>query len=86
MATFKLTFPYKGRWPGDVVEVRDDEVRDLVQSGIGHLEGAEPVLRLGRLPEVVQPPKPRTRPLRPRRSPSSAGARPRPTSRTRRPR
>ncbi|BAC73225.1 hypothetical protein AQJ43_23755 [Streptomyces avermitilis] len=57
MATFKLTFPYKGRWPGDVVEVRDDEVRDLVQSGIGHLEGAEPVLRLGRLPEVVQPPE-----------------------------
>ncbi|MET8185726.1 hypothetical protein ABZV15_08000 [Streptomyces sp. NPDC005246] len=55
MANLKLAFPYKGHRPGDVVEVRDDEVRDLVESGIGHLEGAEPVLRFGRLPEVVEP-------------------------------
>jgi len=55
MANLKLAFPYRGHRPGDVVEVRDDEVRNLVESGIGHLEGAEPVLRLGRLPEVVQP-------------------------------
>ncbi|MFE4919010.1 hypothetical protein [Streptomyces sp. NPDC056661] len=55
MANLTLAFPYKGHRPGDVVEVRDDEVRDLVESGIGHLEGAEPVLRLGRLPEVTQP-------------------------------
>ncbi|WP_371538381.1 hypothetical protein OG210_21875 [Streptomyces sp. NBC_00466] len=55
MANLKLAFPYKGHRPGDVVEVRDDEVRNLVECGIGHLEGAEPVLRLGRLPKVAQP-------------------------------
>ncbi|MFF3558970.1 hypothetical protein ACFYXS_02860 [Streptomyces sp. NPDC002574] len=55
MAKLKLAFAYQGQQPGDVVDVPDEAVKDLVRAGIGHLEGAEPVLRLGRLPEVVEP-------------------------------
>ncbi|WP_328981772.1 hypothetical protein OG258_19960 [Streptomyces mirabilis] len=55
MAKLKLAFTYQGRQPGDVVDVPDEAVKDLVRAGIGHLEGAEPVLKFGRLPEVVQP-------------------------------
>jgi hypothetical protein len=55
MAKLKLAFAYKGRKPGDVVDVPDEDVKELVMAGIGHLEGAEPVLRFGRLPEVAQP-------------------------------
>jgi hypothetical protein len=55
MAKLKLAFAYQGHRPGDVVDVPDKDVRDLVRAGIGHLEGAEPVLRFGRLPEVAEP-------------------------------
>ncbi|MBL1104943.1 hypothetical protein JK361_10105 [Streptomyces sp. 5-8] len=55
MAKLKLTFAYQGHQPGDVVDVPDKDVKDLVRAGIGHLEGSEPVLRLGRLPEVSEP-------------------------------
>ncbi|MEV5472964.1 hypothetical protein AB0L66_11480 [Streptomyces sp. NPDC052207] len=55
MAKLKLAFAYKGGQPGDVVDVPDEAVKDLVRAGIGHLEGAEPALRLGHLPEVSQP-------------------------------
>ncbi|MFI5974804.1 hypothetical protein [Streptomyces sp. NPDC051452] len=51
----KLAFAYQGHQPGDVVDVPDEAVQDLVRAGIGHLEGAEPVLRFGRLPEVTYP-------------------------------
>ncbi|MFG2380560.1 hypothetical protein [Streptomyces avermitilis] len=55
MAKLKLAFAYQGHQPGDVVDVPDEAVKDLVRSGIGHLEGAEPVLKFGRLPEVTEP-------------------------------
>ncbi|GAA5078590.1 hypothetical protein [Streptomyces similanensis] len=55
MAKLKLTFAYQGHQPGDVVDVPSRDVRDLVRAGIGHLEGAEPVLRFGWLPEVTYP-------------------------------
>jgi hypothetical protein len=55
MAKLKLVFAHKGRQPGDVVDVPDEAVKELVRAGIGHLEGSEPVLRFGRLPEVAQP-------------------------------
>lgn len=55
MAQLKLAFAYRGAQPGDVVDVPDEQVGDLVRAGIGHLDGAEPLLRLGRLPEVVHP-------------------------------
>ncbi|MFD4523251.1 hypothetical protein ACFWP7_04815 [Streptomyces sp. NPDC058470] len=55
MATLKLAFAYQGHQPGDVVDVPDEAVKDLVRAGVGHLEGAEPVLRFGRLPEVAEP-------------------------------
>ncbi|MFJ9353760.1 hypothetical protein [Streptomyces mirabilis] len=55
MASLKLAFAYRGHQPGDVVDVPDEAVKELVRAGIGHLEGAEPVLRLGHLPEVVEP-------------------------------
>ncbi|MFD8072156.1 hypothetical protein ACFV3E_05835 [Streptomyces sp. NPDC059718] len=55
MAKLRLAFAYKGHQPGDVVDVPDEAVTDLVRTGVGHLEGAEPVLRLGRLPEVAEP-------------------------------
>ncbi|MGW2932960.1 hypothetical protein ACWDA7_14080 [Streptomyces sp. NPDC001156] len=58
MATFKLAFAYQGHQPGDVVDVPDQAVKELVRAGVGHLEGAEPVLRLGHLPEVAQPQTP----------------------------
>ncbi|MEU6651278.1 hypothetical protein ABZ904_17995 [Streptomyces sp. NPDC046900] len=66
MQKFVLAFAYQGHQPGDVVDVPDQAVKDLVRAGIGHLEGAEPVLRFGRLPEVAQPvqsvPEPAKRP------------------------
>ncbi|MGW3305885.1 hypothetical protein ACWDG9_04770 [Streptomyces sp. NPDC001073] len=55
MAKLKLAFAYQGHQPGDVVDVPDESVKDLVRSGIGHLEGAEPVLKFGSLPEVAEP-------------------------------
>ncbi|MFJ3665070.1 hypothetical protein ACIPSE_01300 [Streptomyces sp. NPDC090106] len=55
MAKLTLAFAYQGHQPGDVVDVPDEAVKDLVRAGIGHLEGAEPVLRFGRLPEVIEP-------------------------------
>jgi hypothetical protein len=55
MATLKLAFAYQGHQPGDVVDVPDEAVKDLVRAGVGHLEGAQPVLRFGRLPEVAEP-------------------------------
>jgi hypothetical protein len=55
MPKLKLAFAFKGHQPGDVIDVLEKDVHDLVRAGIGHLEGAEPVLRLGRLPQVVQP-------------------------------
>lgn len=55
MAKLKLAFAYQGHQPGDVVDVPDEAVKDLVRAGIGHLEGAEPVLKFGRLPEVAEP-------------------------------
>ncbi|MCX5234444.1 hypothetical protein OG824_04245 [Streptomyces prunicolor] len=55
MATLKLAFAYQGHQPGDVVDVPDEAVKDLVRAGVGHLEGADPVLRFGRLPEVAEP-------------------------------
>ncbi|MEU5030171.1 hypothetical protein [Streptomyces milbemycinicus] len=64
MAKLKLAFAYKGGQPGDVVDVPDEIVKDLVKSGIGHLEGAEPVLKFGRLPEVTEPVQPAPEPAR----------------------
>jgi hypothetical protein len=55
MPKLKLAFAYRGKRPGDVIDVLEQDVRDLVRAGIGHLEGAVPRLRLGHLPEVVQP-------------------------------
>ncbi|MDX3712733.1 hypothetical protein PV733_28100 [Streptomyces europaeiscabiei] len=55
MAKLKLAFAYQGHQPGDVVDVPNEAVKDLVRAGIGHLEGSEPVLRFGRLPEVTEP-------------------------------
>jgi hypothetical protein len=55
MAKLKLAFAYQGHQPGDVVDVPDEAVKDLVRAGVGHLDGAEPVLRFGRLPEVAEP-------------------------------
>ncbi|MET9848870.1 hypothetical protein [Streptomyces ossamyceticus] len=55
MAKLTLAFAYQGHQPGDVVDVPDEAVKDLVRAGIGHLEGAEPVLRFGRLPQVAEP-------------------------------
>ncbi|MDC2953386.1 hypothetical protein PO587_02830 [Streptomyces gilvifuscus] len=55
MAKLKLAFAYQGHQPGDVVDVPDEAVKDLVRAGVGHLEGAEPVLKFGRLPEVAEP-------------------------------
>ncbi|WP_448319232.1 hypothetical protein [Streptomyces sp. CO7] len=62
MTRMKLAFPFKGHRPGDVVEVPDDEVRLLVGNGIGHPEGLEPVLRLGRLPQLPENPEPASTP------------------------
>lgn len=55
MPKLKLVFAHKGHQPGDVIDVLEKDVRDLVRAGIGHLEGAVPRLRLGHLPEVTQP-------------------------------
>ena len=55
MAKLTLAFAYQGHQPGDVVDVPDEAVKDLVRAGVGHLEGAEQVLRFGRLPEVAEP-------------------------------
>lgn len=66
MPRFTLAFPFRGHRPGDVIDVLVHEVTDLVRSGIGHLEGAQPVLRLGKLPEVAQPvPQPESAPEAP---------------------
>ncbi|MFI0939143.1 hypothetical protein [Streptomyces sp. NPDC021020] len=55
MAKLKLAFAYRGKQPGDVIDVPEADVRGLVKAGLGHLDGAVPRLRLGHLPEVAQP-------------------------------